>query len=112
MFVEHAATPEEVFELPPEEIDANREDWIDQWTDSCSADPPRGRSVALLAAPVAFLAVLLRLAGRQHRRRGPARRRTGGTSAGCGRCSATPQLRQVAWFTAVAGGGLDGADPG
>ena len=33
VFVEHAATPEEVFELPPEEIDANREDWIDRWTD-------------------------------------------------------------------------------
>ncbi|MET0903756.1 MAG: thiamine ABC transporter substrate-binding protein [Acidimicrobiales bacterium] len=33
VFVEHAATPTEVFELPPEEIDANREEWIDQWTD-------------------------------------------------------------------------------
>jgi len=33
LFVEHAATPETVFELPPEEIDANREDWIDRWTD-------------------------------------------------------------------------------
>jgi thiamine transport system substrate-binding protein len=32
-FAEHAATPTEVFELPPEEIDANREEWIDQWTD-------------------------------------------------------------------------------
>jgi thiamine transport system substrate-binding protein len=32
-FVEHAATPEEVFELPPEDIDANREDWIERWTD-------------------------------------------------------------------------------
>jgi thiamine transport system substrate-binding protein len=32
-FVAHAATPAEVYELPPEEIDANREDWIDQWTD-------------------------------------------------------------------------------
>jgi len=32
-FVEHAATPDEVFETPPEEIDANREAWIDRWTD-------------------------------------------------------------------------------
>jgi thiamine transport system substrate-binding protein len=32
-FVAHAATPEQVFELPPEEIDANREQWIDEWTD-------------------------------------------------------------------------------
>jgi thiamine transport system substrate-binding protein len=32
-FVDHAAVPDEVFELPPEEIDANREDWIDRWTD-------------------------------------------------------------------------------
>jgi thiamine transport system substrate-binding protein len=32
-FVAHAATPDEVFELPPEEIDANREEWIDEWTD-------------------------------------------------------------------------------
>ena len=33
VFVQHAATPTEVFELPAEEIDANREDWIDRWTD-------------------------------------------------------------------------------
>ena len=33
VFVEHAATPEDVYELPAEEIDANREEWIDQWTD-------------------------------------------------------------------------------
>ena len=33
LFVEHAARPTEVFELPADEIDANREDWIDRWTD-------------------------------------------------------------------------------
>jgi len=33
LFVEHAARPTEVFELPAEEIGANREDWIDRWTD-------------------------------------------------------------------------------
>jgi thiamine transport system substrate-binding protein len=33
VFVEHAAAPEDVYELPAEEIDANREDWIDRWTD-------------------------------------------------------------------------------
>jgi thiamine transport system substrate-binding protein len=32
-FVAHAATPANVFELPPDDIDANREDWIDRWTD-------------------------------------------------------------------------------
>ncbi|MEO7570904.1 MAG: thiamine ABC transporter substrate-binding protein, partial [Acidimicrobiales bacterium] len=32
-FVEHAARPAEVFELPAEEIDASREEWIDRWTD-------------------------------------------------------------------------------
>ncbi len=32
-FVQHAAQPTDVFELPPDEIDANREDWIDRWTD-------------------------------------------------------------------------------
>jgi thiamine transport system substrate-binding protein len=32
-FVDYAATPEDVFELPPEDIDAHREDWIDRWTD-------------------------------------------------------------------------------
>jgi thiamine transport system substrate-binding protein len=33
VFVQHAATPTDVFELPADQIDANREDWIDQWTD-------------------------------------------------------------------------------
>ncbi len=33
LFVQHAARPADVFELPPESIDANREDWIDRWTD-------------------------------------------------------------------------------
>jgi thiamine transport system substrate-binding protein len=33
LFVEHAAQPTEVFELPAAEIDANREEWIDRWTD-------------------------------------------------------------------------------
>jgi thiamine transport system substrate-binding protein len=33
VFVEHAATPAEVFELDPTVIDANREDWISTWTD-------------------------------------------------------------------------------
>jgi thiamine transport system substrate-binding protein len=33
VFVEHAPTPTDTFELPPEEIDAHREDWIDTWTD-------------------------------------------------------------------------------
>lgn len=33
VFVEHAATPEDVYELPADEIDANREDWIERWTD-------------------------------------------------------------------------------
>jgi len=33
VFVEHAARPSEVFELPSEDIEANREDWIDRWTD-------------------------------------------------------------------------------
>jgi thiamine transport system substrate-binding protein len=32
-FVEHAATPDDVFEMAPDEIDANREEWIDRWTD-------------------------------------------------------------------------------
>jgi thiamine transport system substrate-binding protein len=32
-FVDYAATPEHVFELPPEDIAAHREDWIDRWTD-------------------------------------------------------------------------------
>ena len=33
VFVEHAARPDDVLELPPEEIGANRERWIDEWTD-------------------------------------------------------------------------------
>ena len=33
VFAEHAATPEAPLELPPEEIDANREEWIGEWTD-------------------------------------------------------------------------------
>jgi thiamine transport system substrate-binding protein len=33
VFVEHAARPTEVFELPADDIDANREEWIDRWTD-------------------------------------------------------------------------------
>ena len=33
VFEEHAARPTEVFELPAQDIDANREDWIDRWTD-------------------------------------------------------------------------------
>jgi len=32
-FVDFAATPEQVFELPPEDIAKHREDWIDRWTD-------------------------------------------------------------------------------
>jgi thiamine transport system substrate-binding protein len=33
VFVEHAATPDAPLELPPEVIDANREEWIGEWTD-------------------------------------------------------------------------------
>ena len=33
VFVEHAAQPTDVFELPADDIDANREEWIDRWTD-------------------------------------------------------------------------------
>ncbi len=33
VFVEHAARPADVFELPAEYVDANREDLIDRWTD-------------------------------------------------------------------------------
>ena len=33
VFVEHAARPDDVLELDPEEIAANRERWIDEWTD-------------------------------------------------------------------------------
>ena len=31
-FVEHAVVPESPLELPPEEIEANREAWVDEWT--------------------------------------------------------------------------------
>ena len=33
LFVEHAAQPTTVLEMPPEQIHANRDDWIDRWTD-------------------------------------------------------------------------------
>ena len=33
VFVEHAARPDHVLELPADEIGANRERWIDEWTD-------------------------------------------------------------------------------
>jgi thiamine transport system substrate-binding protein len=33
VFVEHAATPTDVLELPPADIDEHREEWIDEWTD-------------------------------------------------------------------------------
>jgi thiamine transport system substrate-binding protein len=33
VFVEHAPTPTDTFELPADEIDAHREEWIDTWTD-------------------------------------------------------------------------------
>ncbi len=33
LFVEHAAQPAEVYELPPADIEAHREEWIDEWTD-------------------------------------------------------------------------------
>lgn len=33
VFVEHAATPEQPLTMPPAEIDANRDTWIDRWTD-------------------------------------------------------------------------------
>ena len=33
VFVEHAARPDDVLELPAEDIGANRERWIDEWTD-------------------------------------------------------------------------------
>lgn len=32
-FVEHAVAPDEVHQLPPDEIGAQREAWIDEWTD-------------------------------------------------------------------------------
>jgi thiamine transport system substrate-binding protein len=31
-FVEHAVVPESPLELPPEEIEANRDAWVDEWT--------------------------------------------------------------------------------
>lgn len=33
LFVEHAAIPEDVYELPAADIGAHREEWIDRWTD-------------------------------------------------------------------------------
>jgi thiamine transport system substrate-binding protein len=33
VFVEHASTPESPLTLPPADIDANRADWIDRWTE-------------------------------------------------------------------------------
>ena len=33
LFVEHAALPEHVYELPAADIGAHREEWIDRWTD-------------------------------------------------------------------------------
>jgi thiamine transport system substrate-binding protein len=32
-FVRFAVVPKDPLELPPEEIEANRERWVDQWTD-------------------------------------------------------------------------------
>ncbi len=32
-FEQFAVVPEQPLELPPEEIDANRERWVDEWTD-------------------------------------------------------------------------------
>ncbi|MFL6206775.1 MAG: thiamine ABC transporter substrate binding subunit [Acidimicrobiales bacterium] len=32
-FVRYAATPDDPFELAPADIDANRDDWIERWTD-------------------------------------------------------------------------------
>jgi thiamine transport system substrate-binding protein len=32
-FEKHAVVPEDPLELPPEEIEANRERWVDEWTD-------------------------------------------------------------------------------
>jgi len=32
-FVKHAVVPESPLDLPPEEIEANRDDWIKEWTD-------------------------------------------------------------------------------
>jgi thiamine transport system substrate-binding protein len=33
LFVEHAARPDDVYELPPAEVGAHRDEWIDRWTD-------------------------------------------------------------------------------
>jgi thiamine transport system substrate-binding protein len=33
VFVEHAAQPTEVYELPAEDIEEHRDEWIDEWTD-------------------------------------------------------------------------------
>lgn len=33
LFAEHAAVPEEVYELPAEDVGAHREEWIARWTD-------------------------------------------------------------------------------
>ena len=33
VFVEHAARPDRVLELPPSQIEAHREEWIGRWTD-------------------------------------------------------------------------------
>ena len=32
-FERYAVVPESPLELPPEEIEANRERWVDEWTD-------------------------------------------------------------------------------
>ena len=34
VFVEHAATPDDVLEVPADEVASNRDEWIDQWTDT------------------------------------------------------------------------------
>jgi ABC-type thiamine transport system substrate-binding protein len=31
-FAEHAVVPADPLDLPPEEIEANREQWLDEWT--------------------------------------------------------------------------------
>ena len=88
--MEHAATPDGRVRAPARR-DRRQPGGLDRPVDRHrAAVTPARWSVAPPGRPVAFLAVLLRLAGRQHRRRGPARRRTAGTSAASGRCSATP----------------------
>ena len=32
-FVEHALVPADPLSLPPDEIDANRDRWVDEWTE-------------------------------------------------------------------------------